>query len=173
MSIPLLVLHLIEYTVCMLSHFSWIWLFVTLWTVARQAPLSLGFSRQEYWSGLPCLLQGIFPTQGSNPGFPYCRQILYWQPPGKPCDYVLFAIRILAFECVWLFATPWTVAYQAPLSLGFSRQEYWSGLPCLLQGIFPTQGLNLNLLHCRCFLYCLSHQGSPFLAIIFIKYTPV
>ena len=30
---------------------------------------------------------------------------------------------------VWLFATPWTVAYQAPLSMGFSRQEYWSGLP--------------------------------------------
>ena len=34
------------------------------------------------------------------------------------------------FNCVWLFATPWTVAHQAPLSIGFSRQEYWSGLPC-------------------------------------------
>ena len=33
---------------------------VTLWTVAHQAPLSMGFSRQEYWCGLPCLLQGIF-----------------------------------------------------------------------------------------------------------------
>ena len=31
---------------------------------------------------------------------------------------------------VWLFATPWTTAYQAPVSMGFSRQEYWSGLPC-------------------------------------------
>ena len=39
---------------------------MTLWTVARQAPLSLGFSKQEYWSGLPCHLQGIFPTQGSK-----------------------------------------------------------------------------------------------------------
>ena len=38
----------------------------TLWTVAHQAPLSVGFSRQEYWSELPCPLQGIFPTQGSN-----------------------------------------------------------------------------------------------------------
>ena len=37
----------------------------------------MGFSRQEYWSGVPCLLQGIFPTQGSNPGFPHCRQTLY------------------------------------------------------------------------------------------------
>ena len=38
---------------CMLSHFSHVWLYVTLWTAAHQAPLSTGFSRQEYWSGLP------------------------------------------------------------------------------------------------------------------------
>ena len=38
----------------MLSHFSHVWLLVTLWTIAHQAPLSVGFSRQEYWSGLPC-----------------------------------------------------------------------------------------------------------------------
>ena len=44
---------------------------------------------------------------------------------------------------------------------GFARQEYWSGLPCLLQGIFPTQGLNPGLLHCRWILYHLSHQESP------------
>ena len=48
------------------SCFSY-WLFVTLWTIACQAPPSMGFSRQEYWSGLPALLQGIFLTQGSNP----------------------------------------------------------------------------------------------------------
>ena len=40
---------------------------VTPWIVALQAPLSMGFFRQEYWSGLPCLLQGVFPDQGSNP----------------------------------------------------------------------------------------------------------
>ena len=40
---------------------------LTLWTVGHQAPLSVGFSRQEYWSGLPCPPPGIFPTQGSNP----------------------------------------------------------------------------------------------------------
>ena len=44
---------------------------------------------------------------------------------------------------VQLFASPWTVACQAPLSMGFSRQEYWSGLTCSpLQGIFQTQGSN-------------------------------
>ena len=44
---------------------------------------------------------------------------------------------------------------------GFSRQEYCSGLPCPLQGIFLTQGSNPGLLHCRQMLYHLSHQGSP------------
>ena len=44
---------------------------------------------------------------------------------------------------VQLFVTPWTAAHQAPLSMEFSRQEYWSGLPFPAQGIFPTQGWNL------------------------------
>ena len=80
---------------------------------------------------------------------------------------------------------PWTSAYQAPPSMGFSRQEYWSGLPLpspthglyspwnspgqntevgslsLLQGIFPTLGSNPGFPHCRWILYQLSHKGSP------------
>ena len=62
---------------CVLSHFSHIRLFVTPWTVAHQASLSVGFSRQENWSGSHSLLQEIFQTQGSNPGLLHCRQILY------------------------------------------------------------------------------------------------
>ena len=58
--------------------------FATPWIAACQAPLSMGFSRQEYWSGCQFLLQGIFPTQGSNLGLTHCRQILYHLPPGKP-----------------------------------------------------------------------------------------
>ena len=38
-------------------------------------------------------------------------------------------VKVKSLSCVWLFATPWTAAYQAPLSMGLSRQEYWSGLP--------------------------------------------
>ena len=64
---------------------------------------------------------------------------------------------------VWLFVTTWTVVCQAPLSMGLSRQEYWSELPCLLQGIFPTQGLSPGLLHCRQILYCVSHRGSLYM----------
>ena len=60
----------------LLSHFSRVQLFATLWTVAHQAPLSTGFSK----AGCHALLQGVFLTQGSNPGFLrllHCRQILY------------------------------------------------------------------------------------------------
>ena len=54
--------------VCILSHFSHVQLFVTLWTVARQAPLSMGFSRWEYWSGLPCPPpSGDLPDPGIKP----------------------------------------------------------------------------------------------------------
>ena len=50
--------------VCMLSHFSFIQLFATPWSVALQAPLSIEFSRQEYWSGLPCPPPGNLPNSG-------------------------------------------------------------------------------------------------------------
>ena len=60
-----------------------VWLFATPWTVALQAPLSMEFSRPEYWSGFHFLLQGIFPTQGSNPGL-LQADALTSEPPGKP-----------------------------------------------------------------------------------------
>ena len=47
---------------CMSSCFSHVWLFVTLWTIAHQTPLSMGFSRQENWRGLPCPPPGDFPN---------------------------------------------------------------------------------------------------------------
>ena len=130
---------------------------------------SWGFSRQEYWSGLPCP-----PPGGSNPGLPHCRWIFsVWaealsksmpcyakslqscptlcdprdgSPPGSPIPGTLQArtlewvaisfsnawkwkVKVKSLSRVWLLATPWTAAHQAPLSMGFSRQEYWSGVP--------------------------------------------
>ena len=74
--------------VCVLSHFSRVWLFATLWTVAQQAPLSVGFSSKNTGVGCHALLQGIFPTQGLNLSL-FC--LLHWQagslplvPPEKP-----------------------------------------------------------------------------------------
>ena len=51
------------------------------------------------------------------------------------CVPVCVCVHAQLLSCVLLFVTPWTVACQSPLSMGFSRQEYWSGLPFLLQGI--------------------------------------
>ena len=110
------------------------------------------------------LLQGVFPTQGSNSGLPHCRQILYQlSHKGSP--------RILA----WI-AYPFSRESSQPKDWtqvshtagGFftswatrEAQEYWSGGPSLLQWIFPTQESNWGLLHCRRNLYQLSHQGTP------------
>ena len=59
---------------------------MTLWTVARQALLCMGFPRQEYWSAIS-LLQGIFLTQGLKSGLLLCRQILYHLSyQGSPCN---------------------------------------------------------------------------------------
>ena len=60
---------------CMLCRFSPVQHFTTPWTVDCQASLSLGFSRQEYWSGCRALLQGIFPTQELTP----VSHISHWQ----------------------------------------------------------------------------------------------
>ena len=72
----------------MLSHFSHVRLFATPWTVAHQVPLSMGFSRQEYWSGLPCPPPEDLPSPGIEPT---SLKSLHWQvgslplvPPGKP-----------------------------------------------------------------------------------------
>ena len=50
-------------------------------------------------------------------------------------------VKVKSLSCVRLFATPWTVAYQASPSMGFSRQEYWSGLPCPSPGDLPDPGI--------------------------------
>ena len=70
---------------CVLSRFSHVQLFATPCTIAHQAPLPMGFSKQEYWSGLPRLIQGIFPTQGSNP----CLScLLHWQVGSLPLGHL-------------------------------------------------------------------------------------
>ena len=80
-----------------------------------------------------------------------------------PLSYKIKRKKVKSLSRVWLCVTPWAVAYQAPLSMGFSRQEYWSGLP----GIVPTQVSNLGLPHCRQTLYHLSDQGSQSKRMLF------
>ena len=82
---------------CVVSHFSHVQLCATLWTTARMAPLSKGFSRQEYWSGLPCPPPGDLPDQGSNPCL-LC--LLHWQASSLPLEppgvlYIIYKIDII------------------------------------------------------------------------------
>ena len=128
---------------CMLSHFSRVQPFATLWTVAHQAPLSMGFSRQEYWSGLPfpspmhaCMLHHFSrvrlcatlwtaahqaPLSAGFSSPEYCSELPFPSP--------MHACMLCHFSRVRLCETLWTAAHQAPLSAGFSSQEYWNGLP--------------------------------------------
>ena len=89
-----------HFTVCVLSCFSHIQLFATLWTVAHQSPLFMGFSRQECWSELLCPPSKDLPHPGSSPGL---SRLLHWQvgslplaPPGKPAFHVTL---VLFYEC--------------------------------------------------------------------------
>ena len=72
----------------MLNCFSFVQLFATLWTVALQDPLSMGFSRQEYWSGLPCPSPGDLSNPGIEPGSPASSALQMdsssIEPSGKP-----------------------------------------------------------------------------------------
>ena len=74
---------------CVLSHFSRVQLFVTLWTKARQFSLSMGFSRQEYWSGFLCPPPGDLPDLGIEPRSPALQaDFLPSEPQGKSHCYL-------------------------------------------------------------------------------------
>ena len=106
---------------CVLSHFSHVRLFVMLWTIP-QAPLSMGFSRQEYWSGLPCLPPRDLHNSGIKPrALLHCRQIFFFyhlSHQGSP--------QILEW-----------VAY--PFSRGSSRPRNHTGVFCIAGGSPPEE----------------------------------
>ena len=115
--------------------------------------------------GSHSLLQGILLTQESNPGLRHCRQILcrLSHQASQLWYYTNYSICACVFSCVLLFVTPWTVACQVSLSMGFSRREYWSGLLFPSPGD-PTHGLNPSLpclLHWQVDSLPLFHLGSP------------
>jgi len=79
--------HCVHYAACVLSHCSRLWLFATLWTLAHKAPLSMEFSRQEYWSGVPYPPPGDLPDPGVEPvtlASPALAGVFFTTaPPGK------------------------------------------------------------------------------------------
>ena len=67
---------------------------------------------------------------------------------------------VLVAQSYLTLCNPWAVAHQAPLSMGFSKQEYWSGLPFPSPGYHPSPGINQALLYYRQILYHFSHQEN-------------
>ena len=119
----------------------------------RPAFLSIRFSRQEYWSGLPFPSPGDLPNPRIEPGSPALQaDSLPTELPGKP---------VKLFSHVQLFVIPWMKPTRHVHPWNFLGKS--TGVSChfLLQGIYLTWGLNLGLPNCRQTLYPLSHQGSP------------
>ena len=115
---------------------SCVWLFATLWTVACQSPLSMEFSRQEYWSGSP------FPSPDDlhDPGIKTASPALadgffIIAPLGKPPEQDWVTQRCLTL------CDPVDCSPQALLSMGSSRQEYWSGSPFTSPEDLPDPGI--------------------------------
>ena len=109
-------------------------------TVGHQAPPSMGFSRQGYWSGLPCPSPGDLPIPGIKPKSlrsPALADRFFITRATWEAEWAFSACEQSCFSRVRLFATPWTVASQVLLSMGFSRQGYWSGLLCPFPGDLP------------------------------------
>ena len=91
--------------------------------------------------GVPPSASGSFGKNAWNPDFRESVNSADSCPLGKTrvCVCVCVCMRTLScFSCVRLFATPWTLAHQALLSMGFSRQEYWRGLPWPPSGVLPN-----------------------------------
>ena len=129
-------------------------LFATPWTIVHQVPLSMGFSRQEYWSGLP------FPSPGciSDPGIKLASPALAGRffmlsHQGSPCFLMKWS------ESRSVVSDSFNPGLHGPWNS--PGQNTGVGSLFLLQGIFPTQGSNPGLLHCRWILYQLNHKGSP------------
>ena len=136
-------------------------LFETPWAIQSwNSPI------QNTGVGSLSLLQGIFPTQRSNPSLLHYKWILY-QLSHKGSSRILEWVPY-PFSRGSSWPRDWTGVSSIADRLFTNwaireAQEYWSGLPSLLQWIFLTQESNWGLLHCRQILYQLSYQGSPFI----------
>ena len=133
----------------LLTRFSRVWLCATSRTAAYQAPLSMGFSRQEYWSVVPLPSPRCGYAAAAAQSLQSCPTLcdpIDSSPPGSTVPGILqtrtlewaaisfsnagkWKVKVKLLSRVRLLATPWNAAYQAPPSMWFSRQEYWSGVP--------------------------------------------
>ena len=106
-------------------------------------------------------------TDGSPPGFPVPgilqARTLEWVAISFSNAWK-WKVKVKSLSRVWLFTSPWTAAYQAPPSMGFSRQEYWSGVP--LPSPSSTISHLISLLHSVTLLACSLDASSCVLAVV-------
>ena len=121
------------------------------WSVTRS---SLESRSIRLWVHYLSTCSLSFPPLRNNP-LRHLRELRKVFNSLKAC---VRAYMLSHFSHIQLFATPWTVAHQAPLSMGFSRPEYWSGLPCLSPGDLPNPGIESTSL-------CLWHQQVGFIPL--------
>ena len=149
----------------MLSWFCHVQLFATLWTVAHQAPLSMGFCRREYWSGLPCPPAGDPPDSGTEPVFqPPARAGRFFTPSatwGAPFSFISsqsLELNLSKLPLLCSFCLPFSLVQfshsvvsdslrpcglqlaRLPCAWLFPGKNAGVGCHALFQGIFPTQG---------------------------------
>ena len=105
-----LLYNIVSFVICMLICFSRVWLFVTSWTAAHQAPLPMGLSRQEYWGGLPFPSAGDVPHPGLEPGSPTSPALaggfFTAEPPGKSI-FIMTCVFFFLFFIVVGFVIHW------------------------------------------------------------------
>ena len=128
---------------------------ILAWRIPMDSPWNS--PGQSTGVGSLSLVQGIFPTQGSNPGLPHCRQILYQLSHQVSPHTIRFSSVQLSRSVMSDSLKPHGL--YSPWN--YPGQNTGVGSLSLLQGSFPTQGSNPGLPHCRQILYQLSHKRSP------------
>ena len=119
-----------------------VWFFATLWTVACQAPLSRGFSRQEYWSGLPFPSPGDLPKPGIEPGSPALQaDALSSELPGKLQNLIYIDININ----IWIYLYNWYIYIN--INYYLHKYKYQWGFP---GGVCGKEPACLCRSHKRC-----------------------
>ena len=114
--------------------------FVTPWTIAYQAPLSMGFSRQKYWSGSPCRPPGDLPDPGIKPMSIMSPELAGGFFTSRAIWKALQFSSVRSLSRVRFFATPWIAAHQASLSITNS----WSSLKLMpIESAMPSSHLTL------------------------------
>ena len=143
--------------------------------IACQAPLSMGFSRQEYQSGLPCSPPRDLPNPGMEPtslmspalAGRFFTTTATWEALKQSLAH--YKVSMWSERCSVMSDSLWPHGLYRPWNS--PGQNTGVGSLSLMQGIFPTQRLNPHHPHCRWILYQLSYQGSPLPKVRLFKTT--